>query len=259
MINGTRILNELSTAGFCIVRAPRTAACCRSAVKRWAGEQAFRFPLHPQPASQSSNFDGITEKLYRLAFNSLYALSVRCLHELGASNSQLKPLQAHQDMQSQSTPVLPFKDPHSPAPALPFEYNSSLPYAASFASIFNFNHGFLNAHRDRGLLTAVYGQLMSRKNPSGRVSDRVVRLWGQTPGSTEWRMLDPVPDDSVILFAGEQLARLSNGAIPAMLHACRVDPTAERISMLHHGAHPGAREEGNRQSCALVLAMDEEV
>ena len=43
-----------------------------------------------------------------------------------------------------------------------------------------------------------------------------------------------------------------------MLHSCRVDPRAERLSMLHRGPHPGAPEEGNRQSIALVLVQEED-
>ena len=66
---------------------------------------------------------------------------------------------------------------------------------------------------------------------------------------------DRVPDDSVLVIAGLQLERLSG--LPAMVHACRVDPRAERISMLHRGGHPGAAPQGNRKSMALVLAIEE--
>ena len=61
-----------------------------------------------------------------------------------------------------------------------------------------------------------------------------------------------------MLLVGEGLERLSGGGFPAMLHSCRVDPRAERLSMLHRGPHPGAPEEGNRQSIAFVLVQEED-
>uniref|UniRef100_A0A7S3B0A2 Isopenicillin N synthase-like Fe(2+) 2OG dioxygenase domain-containing protein n=1 Tax=Haptolina ericina TaxID=156174 RepID=A0A7S3B0A2_9EUKA len=126
-----------------------------------------------------------------------------------------------------------------------------MPYAASFASIFNFDQGFLNPHRDRGLLTLIYGRPCG--SPHIRPTD-TVRLWGCEPGGA-WFALDAcVPDDDhLLVLAGEQLERLSDSVCPAITHACRVDPQAERISMLHHGPHPGARSRGNRQSMAFVL------
>ena len=54
------------------------------------------------------------------------------------------------------------------------------------------------------------------------------------------------------------LERLSGGSFPAMLHSCRVDPKAKRLSMLHRGPHPDAPEDGTRQPIALVLAQEEE-
>ena len=61
-----------------------------------------------------------------------------------------------------------------------------------------------------------------------------------------------------MLLVGEGLERLSGGGFPAMLHSCRVDPRAERLSMLHRGPHPGAPEGGNRQSIAFVLVQEED-
>ena len=45
----------------------------------------------------------------------------------------------------------------------------SAPYAGSFCSVFNCDHGFLNEHRDRGLITAIYGR-------AAGTSDGQVRL-----------------------------------------------------------------------------------
>ena len=126
------------------------------------------------------------------------------------------------------------------------------PFAGSFASIFNYDLGFLNPHKDRGLLTVIAGR------PASADLTNVVRLWGRAPGTAVWIPLDDrVPADCVLVFAGDQLERLTG--VPAMVHACRVDPKAERISMLHRGPHPGASFSGNRQSMALVLATLAEV
>ena len=247
-------------------------------------------------------------------------------------------------------------------------------HSASFGSIFNFDRGILNAHTDRGVLTAIYGRhrissdsgksdggnqtsdrlradsdqlldgqvwdstggnqttsldhLRAAADPllDGQLWDRTealsapcggditdgrrVRLWGLDPQTAAWHPLDtdvdntdgismgdPMIDDPnhrwdplkepiardarhppldtsgahsdgggadgggtpfVLLVAGEQLERLSGGGYRALLHACRVDPRSEPISMLHQGPHPGSEREGNRQSMALVLALDED-
>ena len=50
-----------------------------------------------------------------------------------------------------------------------------------------------------------------------------------------------MPADAVVLLVGEGLERLSGGNFPAMLHSCRVDSRAERLSMLHRRMATGSR------------------
>ena len=370
MLGGGAIARQLRARGRVVVRAPRAVAACDAAVDAWSRSGlGFRYPIPSQTAGPSClpSADGL-EALYRRAFNELYVLAAACAHQLHTHALPLPP--------PPDATIRPFifdklvgRDSHfSECP------DAALGYSASFGSIFNFDRGFLNAHTDRGVLTAIYGRHRissdsGKSNGGNQTSDRLradsdqsldgqvwdstggnqttsldhlraasdplldgqlwdraealrapcggditdgkrVRLWGLDPQTAAWHPLDTEGDNSdgismgdpmiddpnhrwdplkepiardarhppldtsgahsdgggadgggtpfVLLVAGEQLERLSGGGYRALLHACRVDPRSEPISMLHQGPHPGSEREGNRQSMALVLALDED-
>ncbi|KAJ1459964.1 hypothetical protein M885DRAFT_585552 [Pelagophyceae sp. CCMP2097] len=122
-------------------------------------------------------------------------------------------------------------------------------FADSFFNAFNFDHGFLNAHVDRGLLTAIYG-----RSDAGDESPRV-RLWLR-PAGQDWNAVNHRDDDFITLLVGAQLEALSQGHFKAVDHAVTVDPFAPRLdSTLPR--HPDALPYGNRKSMALVLALSD--
>ena len=233
---GHALATSLQRIGYAIVRAPEAVSSCQRAVDTFAASGQFRFPTdevrdaaYPECGAR-----------YRDAFDELYTVGARCMKAISASDvGRRARLESRLE---------PFDAP--PGETVPFVGVASgeWPFAGSFASIFNYDRGFLNPHKDRGLLTVIAGR------PASAGQANAVRLWGQMPGTeSSWVPFDDrVPADCVLIFAGEQLERLTG--LPAMLHACRVDPNAERISMLHHGPHPSASVSGNRQSMALVLA-----
>lgn len=123
---------------------------------------------------------------------------------------------------------------------------SSRAYIHSFFNIFNYNHGTLNAHRDRCLVTAVYG--------SSSRSTQATHLWAQTNDQT-WIDLDETVDSNhLVLFTGEDLQDMTDGYFSAILHACRVDPTGPFLAHSFENRDPDAAPTGNRQSLALVLS-----
>tara|TARA_B100000795_G_scaffold118544_1_gene88181 strand:- start:815 stop:1564 length:750 start_codon:yes stop_codon:yes gene_type:complete len=245
---GARLITPATKAslqrhGYAVVHAPAAARHCAAAVAAWATSGSFRYPSISEPSSSTAaraSGGAQMDVLYRRAFNELYSLTAECASSVWAGLPA--PPTAVRPFAPDAVGTRPFADARA----------RSSPYAGSFCSVFNFDHGFLNEHRDRGLITAIYGR-------AAGTSDGQVRLWGQRPGGDdEWHALEGVPADAVVLLVGEGLERLSGGGFPAMLHSCRVDPRAERLSMLHRGPHPGAPEDGNRQSIALVLAQEEE-
>mmetsp|Transcript_72045 Transcript_72045/g.211068 ORF Transcript_72045/g.211068 Transcript_72045/m.211068 type:complete len:192 (-) Transcript_72045:35-610(-) len=141
------------------------------------------------------------------------------------------------------------------------------PYDASFFNVFNYDHGCLNTHRDRGVLTAVYGAgLPLRPTPvrpqeeqphsatsgsSGEASDEAApsRLWLRRPDADGPHWLAPAPGQ-LLLWAGE-CAELPE--VEAIEHCVRVDPSGPYIEHSHSTRDPMAPPTGNRRSVALVL------
>ena len=230
---------HLRRSGFAIVAAPKVAQLCEAALDPFVALQNFRYPLsHGAPAPS-------VDLHYRNAFNSVYQFAASSLHAACGADFPLPP--------SSSAPYS-----MDGLQTEPFAHmtNGNLPFSASFFSLFNYNHGFLNIHVDRGLVTAVYA-----KRSGGFVGDQV-RLWCRPHCTNRWLDVDAAVDDldcdgAVVLFVGEQLEAASGGAFRAITHGCLLDPTAERIDT-RLNRHPGARESGNRASAALVLCKAEE-
>ena len=217
---------SLRQRGFAFVHAPEVAEACEAAVAAFSRRSAFRYP--------AGRFDSKVDHAYRVAFNHMHALAAACLHEAGGSS--FPPA-------SSSPP--PFVGERSEL-GEPFAGAAAAPYSASFASIFNFDYGFLNEHSDRGLLTAVFGR--------PQVADGVrVRLRCRQLDSGLWMDLGEAPPGSLVVMAGEQLEHASGGRFKAVAHSCRVDPDGARLDT-RLLSDPSAGPNGNRQSMALVLA-----
>eukprot|EP00966_Prymnesium_polylepis_P294665 6804586-Prymnesium_polylepis.1 len=130
MCCGERLVRSLRASGFAVVRAPHAAAIGRKAVDAWADSGGgFRFPCgeaYPE-----------CEHLYRVAFDELYAVASQCMHSIAAyEGGRLQQLCG--------APTNPSGE------AFDGIRRGDWPFPASFASIFNYDHGFLNPHQDRG-------------------------------------------------------------------------------------------------------------
>ena len=238
---------QLRRSGFAIIPAPAVRETCEDALTAFAPLRQFRYP--PIPNCSVKSMPNLTispnlTKAYRQAFNELYVLAARSLHCV---------LDTHPTWPREQ--MAPFPNSLNCEP-FACEASSSLPYSASFGSLFNYDHGFLNAHVDRGLLTAVVGRPPSSGIDSS--SDDAVRLWCRAHDDGAWLDVgEKAGPSEVVLFVGEQLEAASGGEFKAIHHCCRLDPTGGHIDTRLE-AHPGAKAEGNRLSMALVLCEHDE-
>ena len=134
--------------GYAVVHAPAAARHCAAAVAAWATCRSFRFPSVSEPStSTAARASGAhIDTLYRRAFNELYLLTAECASSVWPGLPA--PAAATRPFAEDAVGTRPFADARA----------RSSPYAGSFCSVFNFDHGFLNDHRDRGLITAIYGR-----------------------------------------------------------------------------------------------------
>jgi hypothetical protein len=206
------LCRQLRCSGFAVVPAPRVARAGRAALRRFETLGRFRYP------SACGDRDKELDDLYRTAFNELYTLAARSLHAC-----------------HEFPPVPPDSTPFAePSQVEPFACARSrkLPYTSSFASLFNYDHGFLNAHVDRGLITAVYGW-----TPSAEAD--ALRLWCRPHDSSTWLDVGALAarDDAVALLVGEELEAASHGTFDAIMHCVRVDPEG---CVFRHASPPKA-------------------
>ena len=153
MAGGARLITSATKAslqrhGYAVVHAPAAARHCAAAVAAWATCRSFRFPSVSEPStSTAARASGVhMDTLYRRAFNELYLLTAECASSVWPGLPA--PAAATRPFAEDAVGTRPFADARA----------RSSPYAGSFCSVFNFDHGFLNDHRDRGLITAIYGR-----------------------------------------------------------------------------------------------------
>ena len=212
MLAPMRLLPGLLRRGFVKVTAsPDDIETLRYSIEAWRGYSAFRHP--PVPPSKD---DGTT---FPRAFNVLFDLSRESLRQLDLEwqafeGQSLCAVVAELPvgnvfLENQSKPFV------GGVPASPFD--------ASFFNLFNYDYGSLNAHVDRGLLTVVYG--FSGTNVEETLRSKLWLREKSAQDSTENMWVDAEVEcgpDEVLLFAGEQLEKLTKGRIQAIEHCVRV-------------------------------------
>jgi len=194
----------------------------------------FRFPpinvdeVHYQP-------------VHRAVFSSLYKTAIDCLSPF--AGDELERVAGVGELFSQS--------PHEPFPA-------EHPFHPTFFNLFNYDHGSLNSHQDRGIVTIIH------VDPPHTQSQALSALWVEGPRG-RWRNADQVirehqasaPESSFALLLlgeeGEALLAPQFDGLYAAEHAVRVDPEGEFLERSHHQRDPSASERGNRLSAALIL------
>jgi len=226
---GQELGEALRHDGFVRVEAePAELAIFDRALEDFADARAFRFP---PPAHESNREPGAMPAAFSHCFSALYAVAVAAAFALsGARGRSLPPPPC-----SSSGSGLPFEGEGGP-----------WPYSASFFNIFNYNHGCLNTHRDRGVLTVVYG---ARNTSTVAGSAPATRLWLQARGPSGPRWVSP-DEGQLLLWAGDGLKL---PGVEAVEHCVRVDPRGPYIEHSHARRDPAAPLQGNRRSVALVL------
>lgn len=209
-----------------------------AAVERGLNEAAqlegFRFP--PINVEEVSY-----QPVHREVFTSLYQTAIDCLSMF--ARDELKESAGVEALFSQS--------PHEPFPR-------DHPFQPTFFNLFNYDHGSLNRHQDRGLMTVIHVEPPSAQNQPRSA------LWVEGPHGT-WRNADRVihnqqarsPDSSFALLLlgeeGEALLSTKHEGLYAAEHAVRVDPEGSFLARSHHQRDPAAGASGNRRSAALIL------
>ena len=202
-------ISDLKTNGFAVINMPSIAPTLASATSSFAKLNQFRYPR--------DNYNEHVNANYQDAFNAMYFFAASCLHQL-CPEFPLPPLT-----------TAPF-DMGNESPFGGSKASRDLPYADSFANIFNYNHGFLNAHLDRGLLTAVFGQT---EHTTKRQREPTVGLWCQRLSTGEWvNLSERTGEHDIVIFVGEQLEHATKGAFKAVKHASVVDPNNAGTSRL---------------------------
>ena len=222
-----RLLPPLLHHGFTKVKlSPEARSTLRNAVVSWNESESFRHPPVPPDVGKGAIFPS--------AFNVLFDVCRISLQQLNVEWQELygQPIGA---------PVneLPMGDVHLRGQPKPFTggvVNS--PFDASFFNLFNYDYGSLNTHKDRGLITVVYGFSGTRINRQALTDTEEVvsmdtklrsRLWlrdasvNDNSASDAW--IDAEAEcgtDHLMLFAGEQLELLTDKCVPAIEHCVRV-------------------------------------
>lgn len=212
--------------------APAELEVLDSALEAFAGQGAFRYPPVPDAADAAGEEepDSVEPEMpaaFRRCFDMLYGVAATAATTL-LGTQEKRPLQSPCSGGSR-----PFEGEGGP-----------WPYSASFFNIFNYDHGCLNAHRDRGVLTVVYGAPSEFPGPEASAG-----LWlrARGPGGPRWLA---APPGRLLLWAGEGLAC---PGVEAIEHCVRVDPDGPYIERSHSRRDPAAPASGNRRSVALVL------
>ena len=217
----------------------------------------FRFPPH---GSEAASSDGrLPAKDYgqceAACFNRLYRL---CASLTAVLRRHLPRL-----------PAAPQRDVVAVGSSAPFLGDETNPYRASFFNLFNYDHGCLNAHLDRGLFTLNYAVPTSPEALHSGRQDRST-LWlksypssmpescSSSSSSEGWVAADAIvgPLDA-LLFVGEQLSQFHPAASPG-LHSVRVHPDGPHLSYSHARPDPAASPGRNRLSMAMVFVLSED-
>lgn len=236
---------SLISNGFAIVSLGQgsEAATLRQALIQCSAMGQFRFP----PVDEEARY----EKNHKDCFKILFKATRQCLGAL---------LNGHRSFESSSNSLQgalaeSFSGDYelfgSTGEAnYPFD-DSSQAFGTSFFNIFHYDHGLLNSHRDRCLVTAIF------VHQDSTVTQPKSALWVQ--GATgEWVNTDRlVQNDELIILLGEEFQALAKSAgleLWAAEHCIRVDPKGPYIEHSHHRPDPDTPVCGNRMSAALVLS-----
>lgn len=221
-----------------------------------AAMDGFRFPPIEGPIAYSD--------ARRLAFYALFDVDTSCFSDLLQSdsidknnasyNAYMEALQKVRDCNGLKGSFKLFSNAHEP-----FEHGQ--PFSQTFFNLFNYDHGSLNSHVDRSLLTVIYSTTMPSQDANKHTIDNTNQstLWIKDSKEV-WRNADElVKPSETIIMVGEDLVEAENGIIASSLgvfaaeHAVRADPLGERIERSHFRRDPSCSVGVKRLSAAMIL------
>ena len=200
----------------------------------------FRFP----PIEDNAVYTDEIRAVFRLFFR----VAVDVLEQILQSLEETVDVQRVSLQCQQAKTLSLFSAPHEPL-------SPHDPLAGTFFNLFHYDHGCLNAHRDRYLVTVVCAQ-PAKTAKTGKVLEHSA-LWVRSPSSGVWQNVDLfLTHPTWVIFVGEECTRICSEAglkIKASEHCIRLDPQGEYISHSHHQPDPDSKPIGNRRSIAMVL------
>eukprot|EP00929_Paragymnodinium_shiwhaense_P080091 TRINITY_DN41750_c0_g1_i1.p1 TRINITY_DN41750_c0_g1~~TRINITY_DN41750_c0_g1_i1.p1 ORF type:complete len:339 (+),score=33.50 TRINITY_DN41750_c0_g1_i1:344-1360(+) len=254
---GEELIEALRREGAVAVElSDEERASLDAALQGFGAVGRFRYPPQGLPGEDPVPLDKdghpIMPDSYRQSFNVLYAVAASAAFAMlgRRGGSRFPPPLACVDGKA------PFQGDAGP-----------WPYSSSFFNIFNYNHGMLNSHRDRGVLTAVYGTGGRAENmPAFETgTSQPSSLWLKLPAHTGGHRWSNAVPGQLLLWAGSGLndlvaqseheAKERIMSIEDIMHCVRADPEGAPIPMDCSICErdPESPEGGNRQSIALVL------
>ena len=237
------LIAELLRYGFCRVEVDDTDIhhALEEGLDEASRLDSFRFPPinteHPPQYNQAR----------REAFTALFDVATTCLRALLTSRDPLALSRALDEIRAPQRN--PFMDDERSAESDPFAEDH--PFHPSFFNLFNYDHGALNSHLDRSLLTIIK---VRPRVISGRSSLWIANKSGQWTNGD--RAVSEGAKRAVIVMIGEDGARLpfaaDAGLYPAE-HCVRLYPEGTYIERSHHRHDPEAHPTENRLSAAFIL------
>ena len=237
-------VNDLKTQGFVRVRMSDGPLLDGLKAGLSAGRQmeTFRFPPVDGQATYTPDL--------RRCFTSLFKLSRLCLTWLLAHTSceqpEFKTLRERLRAAEQRDADLfsPSGKGHTPF------RDGTAPFSSSFFNVFDYDHGLLNVHKDRYLITAIFAD-SDPKTASTRSA-----LWVRAAHGGWTNVDQELGANDVVFMIGEELEHLLSGhenSLYAAEHCIRVDPNGEFLARAHFRADPASTRTGNRLSTAFIL------
>ncbi len=234
------LIRQLRQNGFALVRIEdlKARSLISAALDSAETMGTFRFPPHEQKPVYSDVNRDCFRILFELTQVCLKALMTEFSPDSPAVNKLLLELRRSKGAQ------LFVDNPDEP-------FLKGQEFSGSFFNIFDYDHGFLNTHRDRCLVTAI---VVRRPDIH---PEKHSTLWVKGVDG-EWINADQlVSSGDVIIFVGDDFHELSQeegSAIPAAEHCIRVNPNSAWLPDSHFRPDPQSLATGNRKSVAFILS-----
>ena len=233
----SELLNQMQTLGFALIELDdgERSEALNHGIQEAKELSGFRFPPINVETIQYS-------EVHRIVFKALFYTGLECLSLLTQVDEWTKA----------KVECLFSESEHEPFP-LTHDYHPT------FFNLFNYDHGALNAHKDRGLITIIH------IDPAPRNLESKSSLWIEG-ADQKWRSGDALIDQKIkykpnsryaLILIGEEGERVFKlqglKQLYAADHSVRVRPDGEYIEYSHYQRDPESQSSSNRLSAALIL------